>query len=239
MQHFFVEPECVQDREAVIKDEAIAHQIMRVLRMQAGDKFILLDNSGNEFLCELSEATGKIIKAFVLETRKNTCEPAIFVTLYQALPKKMEKIELVLQKGTEIGASKFVPMITERTERSEISKRQRLTKILREAAEQCERGKIPELAETINFENAVSETAKQSRAENVLLHSDAKSLALTAHIEEIKKAGFCNIFIGPEGGFSEKEITLARKKGFLIASLGPRTLRTETAGIVALSLIVI
>lgn len=245
MQRFFLNPKNFKENLIIIDDPKILHQISRVLRMKEGERFIALDNSGMEALCVLKTVDKMSARARlpiqesasrfaveIIEKRKNLAEPEIFVTLYQAMPKKMELFELVLQKGTEIGVSTFIPLITEHTERREITKRERLEKILREAAEQSERGKIPSLSEPIDFEKAVTENFDGI---SVILHSRGNYPSLSSFVPKIQIAKKCRIFIGPEGGFSEKEIKKAEENDFFIASLGPRILRTETTGIVAVS----
>ncbi|MBI4995030.1 16S rRNA (uracil(1498)-N(3))-methyltransferase [Candidatus Peregrinibacteria bacterium] len=230
MQRFFLNPENFTENTVTLTDINILHQILRVLRMHTGDQCVFLDNSGLEFLSKITELNEKKAVAKILEKRKNACEPEIFVILFQAMPKKPELFELVLQKGTEIGVSAFVPLITERTEREQLSKRDRLEKIIREAAEQSERGKTPSLSEPIIFEKAVMEIFDGI---SIILHSRGNWPNLSSKLAKIKTAKKCRIFIGPEGGFSEKEIKFAEQKGFFICSLGSRILRTETAAIVA------
>lgn len=240
MQRFFLRPENFlrsgTDEKIVIRDRDILHQINKVLRMRVSDKFIVLDNGGFEYLCALENLDENIASARITEKRKNAAEPELFVALYQSLPKKMELFEWVLQKGTEIGVSAFVPLITEHTERREITKRDRLKKILREAAEQSERGKIPSLSEPIDFEKAIAENFDGI---SIILHSRGNYSSLSSKLPEIKTARKCRIFIGPEGGFSGKEIEQAQKTGFAVASLGPRILRTETAAVVVAGLMLL
>ena len=204
--------------------------MVKVLRVCLKDRYFFLDNSGFEFLAEITQLDENGIIATVLEKRKNLAEPSLFVTLYQALPKKMELFEWVLQKGTEIGVSEFVPLVTERTERREIPKRERLFKILREAAEQCERGKIPELKEPLDFDRAIQNHASGKK---ILLHGRGEFPKLSEKLNELKTQSRISLFIGPEGGFSEREIEKANNSGVFIYSLGPRVLRTETAAIAA------
>lgn len=234
MQRFFLNSENFSGEKVFIKNPDVLHQVNKVLRMRSGDQFIALDNSGFEYLCVLEELNKDNIHARIIEKRRNTAESEIFVTLYQALPKKMELFEWVLQKGTEIGVSGFVPLITEHTERREITKRDRLEKILREASEQSERGKIPSLFEPTTFEKAVAENFDGI---SIILHGRGNYPSLKSKLPEISRTKKCRIFIGPEGGFSEKEIKFAEQKGFFVCSLGPRILRTETAAIAAVSLI--
>ncbi len=231
MQHFFLKPENFRDGHVEIAEPPMLHQLTRVLRMQTGNELILLDNSGNEFICRIEQIDKKSCRLAISEKRKNGAEPEIFATLYQALPKKLELFEWVLQKGTEIGVSRFVPLITERTERREVSKRGRLEKILKEAAEQCERGKIPELNEAQKFHETL---ANANGRQKILLHGRGNHPLLS---KIITKQTSVDIFVGPEGGFTDSEIQQAAENGFLIASLGPRVLRTETAGIFAASIL--
>ncbi|PIQ78039.1 hypothetical protein COV82_01965 [Candidatus Peregrinibacteria bacterium CG11_big_fil_rev_8_21_14_0_20_46_8] len=221
MQRFFLEPQNSGSDTVSIDDRETIEQMRRVLRMQPGAKFIALDNSGDEFVCELQEI-GKVAHAKIVERRKNTAEPDVELTLYQALPKKIALFEMVLQKATEIGVAKFVPLITRRTERGELPKRERMQKILKEAAEQSERGKIPELSEPVEFEDVIKK--------------DSIILAERSQGERLERAASgtkIDLFVGPEGGFTQEELSLAQERGALFASLGPRILRTETAGIVA------
>lgn len=249
MQRFFLKQENFRDGHIEITEPSTLHQLGRVLRMQTGNELIILDNSGDEFLCRIERLDEKSSLLTIIEKKKNVAEPEIFVTLYQALPKKLELFELVLQKGTEIGVSRFVPLITERTERREVSKRDRMEKILKEAAEQCERGKIPELSEAQKLDDALTNANGKQK---ILLHGRGNHPLLSKIItkQTLKVApsgriiclasprlGLVDIFTGPEGGFTDSEIQQAAENGFLVGSLGPRVLRTETAGIVAASLI--
>lgn len=236
MQRFFLKSENFSGEKIIIKTPDVIYQMQRVLRMKNGDQFIALDNSGYEYLCVLSNLDKSSAAARIIEKRNNGAESEISVILYQALPKKMEIFEWILKKGTELGVSAFVPLITERTERREMTKRDRPEKILREAAEQSERGKIPILKEPIDFEKAVTENFDGI---SIILHSRGNWPSLASKLPEIARAKKCRIFIGPEGGFLEKEIEQAQKSGFLVASLGPRILRTETAAIVAVGIILL
>lgn len=229
MQRFFLQPGSFKDDLIEITDAAVIHQMSRVLRMRPNDHFIALDNTGFEFECSLVTIDKDQAKADIFEKRRNESEPLIFVTLYQAMPKKMELFEMVLQKCTEIGVSEFVPLVTEFTERTQISKYERLGKILREAAEQSERGKLPVLRTETKFADVLGEKFSCP----ILLHSRGNLTSLSAG----PKAKKCEIFIGPEGGFSENEVELARLAGFKICSLGKRILRTETAAIAAATLL--
>ncbi|MBI5413800.1 16S rRNA (uracil(1498)-N(3))-methyltransferase [Candidatus Peregrinibacteria bacterium] len=235
MQRFFIDSSDIKGNQIEIRNPQIAHQILRVLRMRTGSCFVALDGSGMEFICKLISANEGAVTADIIEKRANTAEPDLFVTLYQAMPKKMDLFEFVLQKDTEIGVSAFVPLASEFTERGEVSKRDRLERILREAAEQSERGKIPTLHNEIKFPDALN----QKLSFPILLHCRGENLPLSSVLNEAKKHGKCELFIGPEGGFSEKEVASAREKNFKICSLGKRILRTETVAISAATILLL
>lgn len=203
----------------------------RVLRMKVSEKAVFLDNTGFEYEAAISKLSEKFGEAKILEKRKNSAEPEIFLTLYQALPKKRELFEWVLQKGTEIGVSAFVPLITERTERGEIGKPERLQRILQEAAEQCGRGKIPTLLPAVSFNEMLNNAHAPLK---ILLHTN-----VTMSLSKGEQSLNISLAVGPEGGFSEQEAELAKKHGWEIASLGPRILRTETAGMAGASLLLL
>ncbi|MFA6521160.1 MAG: RsmE family RNA methyltransferase [Candidatus Gracilibacteria bacterium] len=234
MQHFFVSSENVKGDRIEISDDEVLHQINRVLRMNVGYEFIALDGSGYEFICRISQIDKNKISAQIKEKRLNAAEPKTHIILYQALTKKMESFEFALQKCTELGVSEFVPMITEFTQREGVTKPERLRKILREAAEQCERGKIPVLRDEIKF----SEAMKEKLSCPILLHARGQNSPLRLQAENANKIGVCEIFIGPEGGFSEKEVDCAQNANFRVCSLGKTILRAETAAISAATIII-
>lgn len=234
MQRFFLNSKSFSGRTLNISDPQICHQMKRVMRMKNGDKFIALDNTGFEFLCNLTALDEDIAAADIIEKRANNAEPAFSLTLCQAMPKKPELFEWILQKGTEIGVNAFVPLITEHTQRRQLSKPDRLHRILIEAAEQSERGKVPELLPETDFNSQLDADGLK-----IILHSRGDYPLLSSKIPKIKSTGACSLFIGPEGGFSEKEIKEAQDHEFIICSLGPRILRTCTASIVAASLILL
>lgn len=233
MQRFFVTPESIQGQEAILTDPDIIHQLSRVLRVQENEKIILLDNSGTEFEVKLTAINKTEIKGEVLSQKQNQAEPVIQITLFQALTKSPERFEQVVQHGTEVGIVKFVPIITERTEVQKIRNPERLRRIIREAAEQSERGIIPELTDPVQTRFIAS----PKEGTSIIGDSYSQKPLLSELLPELKKAQQINIFIGPEGGFSEAEIQAAQKAGIQKFSLGPRILRTETAGIAVASTI--
>jgi 16S rRNA (uracil1498-N3)-methyltransferase len=197
-----------------------------VLRLRKGEKVVIFDGSGSELVVELTLVSKGKVEWKVLEEKQNESESKIKINLHQALPKNPEKFEMVLQKGTEVGVVRFVPLITARTERQSLNKIERLKRILKEAAEQSGRGIVPELCEIVEFGKVLKNVPEGL---NVLAHPTGEK-SLKEVCENL--GGIVNIFIGPEGGFTENEVSDAAKAGFEIVSLGKRILRAETAGVI-------
>ncbi len=224
IHRFFINPKAIKEGEIILKDKNLINQIKKVLRLKIGDAALLLDNSGKEYKSVIKQFSDSAVNLEIIEVLENKNEPDLKITLCQALCKK-DKFEWVLEKGTEAGLSAFVPIITERTEKLGLN-HERAEKILKEAAEQSERGIIPKLLEAQNF----NEAFQNLEGEKILLDKSG---------EDIKTFNFShsafkfNIFVGPEGGWTENELKIAKENGAKIISLGPRVLRTETAGIFA------
>lgn len=238
LHRFFISPEQIKGTEVTLKQPQ-AHQIRNVLRMHPGERIVVLDNSGWEYLVELKAVDRDEIKGEILEKRLNPSEPFTKITLYQALLKG-EHFELVLQKGTEIGVVSFVPLISERCIVGDADyvekKRERWERIITEAAEQSGRGMLPKLEEPVLFAKACRDL-KLRGGFAILPWEGEKKRSLREALTGEKKPFSISIFIGPEGGFSEKEVEMAHRYGIITVSLGPRILRAETAGIVAAALV--
>ncbi len=241
LHRFFVPPEWIQEKQVTLSDE-VAHQVRNVLRLQAGDHVVVLDNTGWECEVELSQVERDRVKGQVIEERRSTGEPHTRVKLYQSLL-KARKFELVLQKGTELGIVEFVPLVCERSvvgDVSEVDARQeRWRRIIREASEQSRRGRLPVLRPAAMFA-AACEGALDA-GERVLIlseHDEVTNLkqALTGAAGTDRAASkVVSLFVGPEGGFTPEEVYLAEQYGAQPVGLGPRILRAETAGLVAAS----
>lgn len=232
---FFVSPDSMYEG-AVFFTNAQAHQVRDVLRMRAGHEIIVLDNAENEYRVVLSECSRENVRGEIIASRPARGEPQTTIILYQALI-KADKMEWVLQKGTEIGITAFVPIHTARAISDTVSKQKsaRWAHILTEAAEQAGRGKIPRLEALQSLETALQHGETRGGAKFILSENerarDLKRALATAQADSF------HLFIGPEGGWTEHEIALAEKFGAQSITLGPRVLRTETAGLVAASAI--
>ena len=254
MHRFFVPPTALQETKAVLQGD-VAHQIYRVLRMRPGERIVVLDDSGWEFEVELIQVEREEAVGRILGKQLAGGEPRVRITLYQSLLKR-DNFEWVLQKCTEIGVVEFVPMVSRRTMVSspadvKASKVERWRRIILEAAEQSRRGRLPVLREALRFEEALVEVgARLALAQAspmgkfdlcLVPWEEEKNTGLRALLPAAKPD--CRdpvsiaLFIGPEGGFAEEEIALARGHGALTVTLGPRIFRAETAAMVAASLI--
>ncbi|HHW30204.1 MAG TPA: 16S rRNA (uracil(1498)-N(3))-methyltransferase [Clostridiaceae bacterium] len=242
MSRFFVEKENIHSDHIVIKGGDVNH-IKNVLRLKKGDIIEVCDGAGTDYTVKIQQLEPSSIYTEIISSEKSNTEPPLNFTLYQGIPKG-DKMDMVIQKCVELGAAKIVPVITCRTIVRFESPRDKDKKVLRwrkislEAAKQCNRGIIPEIGYPMQFEEALE-------------HSAGSDLSLIPYEEEtsvgIKKyltgGGINNriknisVFIGPEGGFEKEEVMKACSMGIKPVSLGPRILRTETAGAAVLSII--
>lgn len=222
--HRFIGTFAPQGATIRITEKELVHQISRVLKLEPGEHVILSDGNGSEWQGMLSLVSkGEVIVSEVA-LHLNSNEPAREVTLYLAILKK-DNFELAIQKAVEVGVCRIVPIITERTVKSGINT-VRLETIIREAAEQSGRGRLPVLEPIASFQEALKNVLP---SESVLFDLSGTSFA--------DKPTYSSLFIGPEGGFAPEEIMEAKNRGLAIASLGALTMRGETAAIVASYLI--
>jgi 16S rRNA (uracil1498-N3)-methyltransferase len=203
--------------------------------MNPGDTVCLFDGSGDEYIVRLTafgrdEARGKVV-----ERRAGQAEPAARVTLYLAPLNKAEKFEWALQKCTEVGASAFVPVLTSRTVAGQPnpSRYERWSRIVQEAAEQSGRTLLPALEPSMSFAEAIARASSGPAVIPALGTFPPITRALDLAPDGPARLG---IFVGPEGGFTTDEVSAAESAGVIAVTLGPRTLRAETAAVVALSL---
>lgn len=227
MRRFFVSPASLQQSVIPLEGDTL-HHLSKVLRLAPGEEILLLDGRGNLCQCRLESLGRKSGEARVLR-RWQESEGVLPIQLLQSLPKG-DKMELILQKGTELGVSEFVPVLAGRSTPRlladrEDSRQQRWERIIQEAARQCRRPLLPRLAPAI----ALTEALRSCTAELRLLPWEEESRPLAEVLPQRAPASAA-VLIGPEGGFSAAEAALASAAGFLPISLGPRILRSETAG---------
>ena len=227
MRRFFVSPASLQQTTIPLEGDTL-HHLSKVLRLSPGEEILLLDGLGNLCLCRIESLGRRSGEARVLR-RWQESEAVLPIQLLQSLPKG-DKMELILQKGTELGVTEFVPVLAGRStarlvaDREE-SRQQRWQRIIQEAARQCRRPVLPRLTPAIPLAEALSACSAELR----LLPWEEESRPLAAVLPSRAPASAA-VLIGPEGGFSAAEAALAAEAGFLPVSLGHRILRSETAG---------
>ena len=230
--HRFFLPFSATDNSLIIADEKIVNQIKNVLRLKDGDE-ILIFNGEEERKGTIEEIAKNAIKIILKEEVINLREPKIKVKLFCSLLKK-DNFELVVQKATEVGVKEIYPIISKRTVKFDF-KKERMDKIIKEASEQSMRISLPILHQTISFQEAL----KESSQNQLNVFCDLSSPLFSEILKEkliSKKIDSLGVFIGPEGGWSEEEIHLAKDNNFLMVKLSDLVFRSETAAIIAVYL---
>src|SRR3989339_785768 len=196
MQRFFIEKNWIEERKIFITDKNLIHQLRNVLRIKDNEKIIFLDNNGFEYLCKIIKYEKNSVEAEIVEKKENSNEISNEIYIYQALPKQLSRFEFVLQKGTELGVRGFVPLVTQRCERREIKNRDRLKIIIKEAAEQCGRGILPELFDIVDFQKLL---LNKPLGQNIIAYEGENiENSLSNLIKILNLNERINIFIGPE-----------------------------------------
>ena len=237
MHRFFVDTIPNSEKPIIISGE-IAHQICKVLRMRPGDSIVLCPGDGEEYTVRLSTVSRDSVVGEVMGHSQGQGEPLHAVTLYLSLLNKPDKFEWALQKCTELGVSAVVPVLAERSVAGppDSGRRQRWQRIMREAAEQSGRSRTPRLGNELAFPASV-ENALGQGGTIALLAAPGTPQFLRDLLRERAPVQGVSVMVGPEGGFTEGEISLAAGRGVTSFGLGPRTLRAETAAVTALALI--
>jgi 16S rRNA (uracil1498-N3)-methyltransferase len=221
-----------------------ARYLTSVLRCRKGDDLIVFGGGADCFRTTISEVGRQEVIVEIREKFFSSLESPLCIILAQALLKG-EKMDLVIQKTTELGVTEILPVITSRSQLRDTRKSGRWRKITEEASRQSGRNVIPVVHEPVGFSNIFSDQALPFSAG--LIFYEGKGMKLSKATELLKRASNpavpclkearLLIVIGPEGGFTEEEIELAREKGLLVISLGQRILRAETAAISAVTLV--
>ncbi len=233
LHRFYTSEKIGDKKELTINSADLANQIVRVFRLGAGDKVVIFDGSGNDYVCDILGASAREgVSLNIVEVRPSRYMPTRKVYLFQSIIKK-DKFEWVVEKATELGVTDIVPLLAERSEKKDLNI-ERLRKIAIEASEQCGRGDVPVVHGVMTRLSGLSEYnfRKIVMDLNGEVATARSGLALTSSLETI------GIFIGPEGGWSPSEIELFHKNNVPIYSLGNQVLRAETAAIATLSLVV-
>lgn len=215
-----------------------AHYLTSVLRCSEGDELEVLDGKGLSYRARITTLTKKEITAEVIGIIARDTESPVNIILIQGLLKG-EKMELVIQKATELGVREIIPAITERSQVLSVGKAIRWRKIAEDASRQSGRTAIPIIHEVIPFVDIFSPASpyapyfKKCRG---ILFWEREGVRLKEAIKRLEGCRSLIISVGPEGGFTEGEVRVAREQGFLVATLGSRILRAETAAITVIAL---
>lgn len=237
--YFYVRPEDVQGDTLILRKDEM-HHLVRVRRKKIGSPFLAIDGQGILYQCLVEQLHTQAVHARILKRRRRVGEPNFQLTLAFALTKG-RKFDWVVEKGTEIGISKFIPIVTERTVVPEDSvKSRRWQRIALAAMKQCGRSYLPEVQASQPI-GAIWQNSGDYALK--LLAHEKSSAALSQIIEQFlenrhlrnRKSGI--LLIGPEGGFTETEVQAGLEVGFRKLGLGPRRLRSETAALLGTALI--
>jgi len=217
--------------------EKVAHQVRDVLHLHSGEQLVLLDNSGEEFVAEVTRTERKLVEVQVVERRAGKSESLVSIVLCQGLLKSA-RFEWILEKGTELGVSVFSPILCRRStlglEDAGPAKIARWQRIIQEATEQCGRSRLPGLLPIRPFKQAVDEIGHEALALIPWEEEHSQSLRDVLQAREHQQKTVV-LFIGPEGGLMSEEIALAQQHGVQPVTLGQRILRAETAALAAVA----
>lgn len=239
MQHFFVSPQQVKEEKIYVEGSDVNH-IKNVLRMKVGEELTVNDGEGWQYLGRIEAYEPDLVIIRIIEKNKAETELPSRIYLFQGLPKQ-DKMELIVQKAVELGAYQIIPVATKRAvvkldAKKAKKKVERWQQIAVSAAKQAGRGMIPSVGDVCTY----AEALKMAKELDVVLipYELAKGIEETRKIiTEIQQGQSVGVFIGPEGGFEEEEVRLAIEAGAKSVTLGKRILRTETAGLTTLSIL--
>jgi 16S rRNA (uracil1498-N3)-methyltransferase len=249
MIRIFLPPDKLTSDKVVIDGET-ARYLSIVLRTKPGEIVTIFDGYGHRYTCKILQIQKKEVVVEQIKKEAFPSESPVAITLAQGLPKS-GKMDLIVQKSTELGVGKIVPLITERSQVRHTHKVERWRKIALSASQQSGRIKVPVITDPENLEdylsNRITQLAKGyiedikgielAHAAHIIFSEEYGQRNLKQTLTSLKDVREISLLIGPEGGFTREEVSAAVDKGFIEASLGPRILRTETAPIAVISII--
>ncbi len=240
MHCFYIEKGQIEKDWIHITGDDVNH-IKNVLRMNVGEELVLCDKDGRFYTCLIEEISGQEIQTKIVKKEDAVTELPTKIYLFQGLPKK-DKMELIIQKAVELGVYEVIPVATKycvvklEDKKKEKKKLERWQAISEAAAKQSGRGIIPTIGEVMSFQEAIKMAA--SLEGGIIPYELSKGMKASKDaIVKVCMGKSIGVFIGPEGGFSEEEIKLAFEAGIQPITLGKRILRTETAGLTTLALL--
>ena len=227
IRRFFVSPDAIQGNDITIDGEEFRHAV-KVLRHKVGYKIIVCDNSGKDYYATITEIGKDCLTARVDEIVANDTATKRTITLYQCISRG-DRLDFSVQKAVELGVRRIVPVVSEFSTEKDVNL-DRLRRIVSEAAKQCGLAILPEVSAPVGFDEAVAVAGDSA----IVFYEHEKDNVVTA---ELVGEGDVSVFVGAEGGFSNREIELARANGAKTVSLGKRILRTETATVAGLVIV--
>ncbi|MBQ3118210.1 MAG: 16S rRNA (uracil(1498)-N(3))-methyltransferase [Clostridia bacterium] len=231
MPKFFINKEDIKDNAITISGQDATH-ISKVLRTELGETLTLCDGCGTDFFAQVTSITKEAVSLKIYETLSCLAEPKILVTLFQGIPKQ-GKMDYIIEKCTELGISRIVPVSAKRSvvkiddKKSEAKKLERWRKIAAESVKQCGRGKIPEVTDVMSFSEAIE--FSKSLDLTIAAYECERDTSIKSTLTG-KTPKTIGVFIGPEGGIDDKEVKMLKDANIQTVTLGTRILRTETAG---------
>ncbi|MCF2641083.1 MAG: 16S rRNA (uracil(1498)-N(3))-methyltransferase [Lachnospiraceae bacterium] len=241
MYQFFVDDAQIGKEFITIIGSDVNH-IKNVLRMKPGEKIRVSNQKGQDYFCSIIELGDDFVQADILDSEAANTELSSKIYLFQALPKG-DRMETVIQKAVELGVHEIIPVamkycVVKLDAKKAENKRKRWQAIAESAAKQSKRSLIPVVHEVMSFKEALS-YAKECKVNLVPYENERGMEATKEAVLELKKDDTISVMIGPEGGFSEEEIELVKEENMKIISLGKRILRTDTAAIATLSMLML
>lgn len=233
MEHYFTNKENIDKGKLLIIGDEARH-LYQVLRKKTGEEIFVTDGERNLYKTIIERIAKDKVECIIIESFYNINEPEKEITLYQSLLKNPARFELVIEKATELGVYEIVPIITENVVNKTTDKTERWQSIALSAMKQSQRCYLPKINSPIIFTEAI----KKPTGSPLKLIADEKKSDLSSQIINFKtNDNLISVFIGPEGGFTPKEVDNAVENGFKILNLGKRKLRSETAGILIVGLL--
>jgi 16S rRNA (uracil1498-N3)-methyltransferase len=232
----FLPPELIEKRSGIILPADKARHLVAVMRCGKGDEITIIDGKGRSYLAAITDIRNTNVSVSVLREIRSDAEPRVTLTLFQGILKG-EKMDMVIQKATELGASRIVPLVSERCLVRETRKAGRWRKIAAEAAEQCGRAVIPVISDRFTYTDFIRDAAL-ARPPGGLIFWEEGGLPVDSALSRLgPPRGRISLCIGPEGGFTRAEVEAAGSAGFIATTLGRLILRAETASIAAIALV--
>lgn len=242
MHRFYVTSEDIKDNIITILGSDVNH-IRNVLRMRKGDELVICNGQGKDYYCIINSVSAESVTAWINSSALSDRELSIKITLFQGLP-KADKLELIIQKAVELGVHEIIPVMTARSiiklddKKREAMKLKRWQIIAEGAAKQSGRAIIPKIGAVTDYKTAINLAGAMDMA--IIPYENTRGMESTrAVMSRLKGCNTIGVIIGPEGGFEEREISLAEACGAIPVSLGRRILRTETAGLAVLSMMLL